>query len=116
MGGARCDALLGLYVANHIQTKTASEIGPRVVIGDERCTRIRRQRFAPLLKARPELREKSFTVGDDAVAMLGRSTYESLRNARSDDDCVLGIEPVVRVAHAMRVSSLVHHALSAYLE
>src|SRR6266550_7013175 len=48
--------------------------------------------------------------------MRGRATHECLRNARGDDDCVLRIEPVVRVAYAVGVASLVHDTLTAYLQ
>ena len=116
MRGARCDALSGLDVVDHVETKAAREIGPRVVISDEFGARVRRQHPAPLLSSRSERCEKPFAIGDDAVAMLGRSTCESLGNARRDDDCVLRIKPVVRIANPMRVAALVHHALAAYLE
>src|SRR3989440_9553715 len=116
MRGARRDALLSLDEANHIETKTAREIGPRVVIRDERCARIWCEHLAPVLLSRSELRQKPLAIGNDAVAMFGRAAHERLRNARRDDDCVFWIEPVMRVAYAVRVAALVHDALSAYLE
>src|SRR5438132_13460261 len=116
MRGTWRDALLDLDEANHIETKTAREVGPRVVIGDELRARIGCEHFAPALLSRSDLPEKPLAIGNDAVAMLGRSAHQRLRNTRRDDDCAFGVEPVVRIAYPVRVPALVHHALSAYLE
>ena len=116
MGGTRRDTGFGLDEVDDIESKAAREIGPGIVIGDELHACERRQSIAPSLTPQLELGKEAFAIGDDALPLLRCQTHERFGNARGDDDGVLGVEPVMRVGHSVRVASFVHDALSANFE
>ena len=60
--------------------------------------------------------EESLTIGGDLLALRGSDTDEGFGDGRCDGDCVLGIEPIVRVGYTVSVASFVDHALTANLE
>ena len=101
MRGRRRHAGLRLDEADEIEPEAAGEIGPGVVIGDERHAAQRRELRLPFLELAVEAREEGQPVG-----LVGRrvgriDARQRLEDVAGDDLGILRIEPVVRIAAAV---------------
>jgi hypothetical protein len=86
------------------------------VVSDELCAGIRCKQVEPALASHAELGNELVAIGEKTVAMLGRDARERLHEACGDRDCIVGIEPVVRVGDTVSMTAFIDHALPANFE
>src|ERR1700738_1692470 len=107
MGGAWRYARLRLNKIHNVKAETAREIRPSVVVGNELPADERAQQHTPRLAMFLELGQKAGAIVNDAIVLLRSEPEESFGDTRRDENSILGIEPVVRVRHSMRMAGFV---------
>src|SRR6202521_2369844 len=116
MGGAWRYARPRLDKIDNVEAEAAREIRPSVVVGNELHADERAQQRAPPLAMLLELGQEAGAIVNNPTVLLRSEADKSFGDTRRDENGILGIEPVVRVRHSMRVAAFVHWGLSANLE
>ena len=116
MHGTGRNAGLGLDEIDDVESKAPSKIRPRIMVGDELDAGIRCQRLEPSLTTRLEFGKEAPAIGHHAFALRRHRADENLGGGCGNEGGVVGIEPIVRVRHAVRMSAFVDYALPADFE
>src|SRR5262245_24448370 len=103
MRGRRRHTCLRLESADELETETAREIGPAVVIADERHAVQRGELRFPFLELAVKAGQKCLSVGFVDRRALRVDAGQTFQDIGSDDLGVLRIEPIVRIAAAVGV-------------
>ena len=102
--GARRHAGLGLDEADEIQAEAAREIRPAVVVGDDRHGLERRQFRFPFGQLRAQASEEGRAIGL-VTCRIGRiDPRQRFEDSGGDDLGILRVEPIMRIAAAMRMT------------
>ena len=101
---ARRDALFRLDHVDDVKAEAAREVGPTVVISDDRRALKRLERHRPALQALLQVCREARLRGGDHVMRLRGDARQRLRDPRRDHFGVRRIEPVMRIGRAVRVA------------
>src|SRR5712691_10100363 len=108
-------ARLRLHSADELQSKTAGEIRPAVVVGNKRNAAQRRKPLIPVLQPALEAREEGKPVARVDIRVSRIDARKRRQDVAGDDLGIVRIEPVVRIAAAVRMS-LAADAQPAHIE
>jgi hypothetical protein len=106
MGGARRDAGFCFDKIDNVEPEAPREIGPRIMVGYELYPCERSRYCDPPLHVFFQRPDKALTVLNNPVTLLGKKADQSFGDSCGYDDGILRIEPVMRVCHAMRMTTI----------
>ena len=113
---SRRHARLYLQETRKLQPKAAGEIGPAIVIGDDRQALERRQSFLPFADFLGKTRQKGLPVGLVGLGVIGVDARQSRQNVGGNELGVFRVKPVMRITAAMRVTIARSKADAAHLQ